>query len=177
VDVTHDRHPGVGGEGGFPFRIVSLDGPPKANPSRLQSIVIGDIASPLASDEGVHQPIVLLHPLLDSLRCQRFPCTFAHEIPPLSGLIKYRLDIPNFEESRQKAKAAHPLFEARRFAYLGCAIRCESPVRFYSVTGRPSIPAPACLALSLTSSVQAIRPLPGSVPVFPEAEELSASGG
>jgi hypothetical protein len=34
-------------------------------------------------------------------------------------MVKWGLDIPKCEESHQKVKAALPLFEVRRFGYLG----------------------------------------------------------
>jgi hypothetical protein len=82
MNVAADRHPGVGRKACPPRWIIALDRAPQADPTCLQRFVVGDVTPTLALDEGMGQAVVLLHSLLHSLRCQLFPYTLAHEIPP-----------------------------------------------------------------------------------------------
>ena len=70
MNLAADSHPGVGGKGCPPRRVIALDRAPQSDPTCLQRFLVGDVTSSLALNEGVHQSVVLLHRLLDSLRCQ-----------------------------------------------------------------------------------------------------------
>ncbi len=83
VNSAVDGYPGIGGEGCPTCRVIALDRVPQPNPACLQRFLVGNLSASLALNEGMHQSVMLLHRLLDSLCCQPLRCTFAHEIPPL----------------------------------------------------------------------------------------------
>jgi len=97
MNVATDSYPGIGGEGGAPRRVVVQNSPPEANAPGLQSLLVGQRATPLPPYDGVDQPLVTMKGLLDTGRSTywgsnrwsvaqwrraRMDGILKHEIPP-----------------------------------------------------------------------------------------------
>ena len=68
VDGARDGDPGVGGEGEPPSGIKAAQGAPETNPPGLQSLLVAQVATPMAPDVGVNQTLVLSERLIHAYR-------------------------------------------------------------------------------------------------------------